>query len=220
MHKKKESHITKVISWVIIVALLYVLTSAETVTTTVEIVKSEEEQKITVVEKLVNVTKQKEERVPLGTSRCVQVVYNFTKKYEYSESFDDGRTVKCVFEVKNEEEVDGSFSFYAQLIKNTGITEGNDVVKNIPAFGTERFEWNFTLKNGEVGECMLKSSDYPHKMRCFFLEPITYGIKTVSYEVEELKNVTEFTITNKENMTITTYVNKYFGYKQPFYLGY
>lgn len=209
----------KCIYWILILAVLYILTSARTAEEAAG--QKEAGQKTIVVEKLVNVTRYREEKVPYGTPRCEMFTYNFTKTYSYSESSADGKkTAICRFTVKNEEDVSGNFSFYAQLVKNTGLTEGKDLLKPIEAFGTETFEWTFNIESNEQGSCLLQSSNYPHRMRCFYLEPITYEIKKVPYTSEELKNVTEQAAAAKESAAKSMYVNRFFGYRQFFYFGY
>ena len=101
------------------------------------------------------------------------------------------------------------------------------IVKTIEAFGTARFEWNFTLEPVESASCLLQCQKCPTRMKCFYLKPITYQIKEVPYVVEEKKNITEYrdviktrTVIKKINETQNIYTNRFFGYKQFLYLWY
>jgi hypothetical protein len=229
---KKDSLTRKVIYWVIAIALFYVLTSADVSSGIVEVTKKVRQpvgtQEPIVVEKMVTTTKYRTEKVPYGPTRCIQINYNFTSEYEYSEELSDGNKIsKCTFTVTNLEDISGEFDFYPLIEKNGNVNDGPSIIKEIDAFGTEVFEWTFTIKPLDTLSCMLKSMDYPKRMKCIYLEPITYQLKEIPYTVEELKNVTEYRIVNetktilvRENVTKNIYTNKYFGYEQFFYFGY
>ncbi len=217
----------KAVVWAAILAVFYILTSAEPKIETTELSKKlpEDEHSIQpiVVEKLVNVTKYKAEKKPYGLPKCMQVVYNFTKTYSYSENFAEGKKIAtCTFFVKNEEDIPGNFSFYPLVIKAGDVNDGAEILKSIEAFGIERFEWNFTIHITEPLTCQLKSGDYPHRIRCFYPDPITYEIVETPYVVEELKNITEYVIRESVEWDVKEkiYINRVFGYKQFFYLGY
>ncbi|MBN2421172.1 hypothetical protein JXB27_02740 [Candidatus Woesearchaeota archaeon] len=230
--KKRKSFLGRLVSWIIIILVFYALTSATASTGPVEIEKKVFEkytvQEKTVVEKMVKSTKYREEKTPYGTPRCEQMNYNFTFERTISEKMEGGKKIAtCSFAVTNQEDMDGKFIFYVQFTKGGSVSDGPDQTKTIPAFGTEVFSWDTELELTDSISCLLYSNNLPKRMKCFYLEPITYQIKQVPYTVEELKNVTEFVPIEKtresvikENVTANIYTNNFFGYRQFFYLGY
>jgi hypothetical protein len=230
--QQKSIGFKKILSWIIVIAVFYVLTTATKSTGIVEVEKTLEQPRQTqepyIVEKLVKTTKYKTEKVPFGEPRCEQMNYNFSQEKEYSESFSgNSKTVTCTFFITNLEDIAGTFTFYPQLFKNDKVSEGGDLTKTLEPFATQRFEWNFTVDATDSTHCLIQIESPPHRMKCFYLAPITYQIKEIPYTVEELKNVTEYTIrtetrevTFKENVTQNIYTNRFFGYKQFFYFGY
>ncbi len=221
----KKSPVKKIVSWIVIILLFYVLTSAQTSTETVQVEKavSGGNPVPVVVEKSVNVTKYREEKVPFGEPRCELLAYNFTKDYTYSEVAINGqRTGICTYDIKNEEDIAGTFRMYVNILKSGKISDSPDYAQVIPPFGTVKFQWNFTLGLGDSASCLLQCTDCPKREKCFYLEPTTYQIKQVPYNVEEKKNVTEYTTsgTSKQNVVKNVYTNKFFGYRQFFYFGY
>lgn len=230
--KKGKSFLGKLIKWVVIIAVFYALTSSTVSTGPVEVEKKLIEkytvQEKTIIEKLVKTTKYREERVPYGTPRCEQRNYNFTFTRTVTEKLADGKkVVTCAFAVTNQEDMPGNFTLSTQFTKGGSVSDSADQTKSIAAFGTETFAWNVDTDLTDSVSCILQANDPPRRMKCFFLEPITYQIKQVPYTVEELKNVSEFVPTEKtrtslikENVTGNIYTNKFFGYEQPFYLGY
>jgi len=230
---RKQNSVKRILIWILVVAIFYVLTSATVSTGIVEVTKKTEESYVSstepyIVEKVVKTTKYKTEEVPYGTPRCEQFVYNFSKTYDYSEGVVEGKkTAKCTYMVKNEENLAGDFSFFPNILKTGKINDGPQIVKTIEAFGTARFEWNFTLEPVESASCLLQCQKCPTRMKCFYLKPITYQIKEVPYVVEEKKNITEYrdviktrTVIKKINETQNIYTNRFFGYKQFLYLWY
>lgn len=230
--KKSTMPKGKIISWIIAILLLYIFTSAHVSTGIGEVQHAVKQPVVTkqpvVVEKIIKTTKYRTEKVPFGTPDCQLKVYNFSTQYRYAESVvNKTKMATCTYFVKNEEDIDGRFSFFAQFLHSGKISDSFEISKNISASGTERFEWNFTLGPTETASCLLQSDHYPQRMKCSYLKPITYQIKDVPYDVEEKKNVTEYkesteikTTYIKQNETINIYTNRFFGYRQPFYLGY
>ena len=222
----------KVITWIIALVLFYVVTSATVSEQIVEVEKTTEQrygtQQPVVVEKVIKTTKYRTEKVPYGTPRCEQKNYNYSYEYSYVEDVIGGNKVgTCTYDITNEEDLDGEFTFYAQITKNGIVTDGADQTKSIAAFQTVPFSWSVNVGPADSVSCLLFSQNPPHRMKCFYLEPITYQIKQVPYVVEEKKNVTEYVTLNKsnsfvtkENVTQNIYTNQYFGYNQFFYFGY
>lgn len=232
MAQKKKKNST-LLWWIIAIILFYVFTSAKVSTGIIE-KKTISEKPVTVqepivVEKPVKTTKYREERTPFGERRCEQMNYNFSKTYQYSETATarGKRVGVCTYVVKNEEDIAGPFSFYVQFLKNGNINDGPDQLKIIEALGKQTFVWNLTIDTGDTLSCLLQSNNPPKRMKCFYLEPITYQIQEVPYTVEELKNVTEYRLvttnektTTKQNVTGNIYTNRFFNYRQFFYFGY
>jgi hypothetical protein len=229
---KRKSSSKKIIYWIIAILVFYVFTSASVSQGTVEVEKTIEqkytENKVNVAEKTVNTTKYKTERVPYGEPRCEQTNYNFSYTKAYSEEIiADKKIGTCTFEVTNQEEIDGTFSFYVQFLRNGAISDSIDQTQVISAFGTKAYKWKLTVGIADSLNCMMQSNNPPTRMKCFYLEPITYQIKQVPYTVQETKNVTEVvpvqktrTVIEKQNVTQNIYTNKFFGYRQFLYLGY
>ncbi len=146
-----------------------------------------------ICEKTFNVTKYKEERTPFGTPRCEQMPYNFTKvTYVYSVGVENGKRIgTCTFLMRNDEDIKGTFEFFPNIFKDGKISDGPEISKEIDAFRIAEFEWKFQLDNDvQVGSCMIQCSDCPHRIKCFYLEPITYSVRQIPYTITEKKNVT------------------------------
>ncbi len=231
MAKAKKISAKRIVFWIVAILLFYTFTSARVSTGVFEETKEIEQQTVKepyVVEKLIKTTKYKTEKVPFGVPRCEQMNYNFSYKYTYTDEIKDGKKIgTCSFLVKNEEDISGTFNFYPQFFKSGRVSEGPNAIKTIDALGTEKFEWNLTVEAIDTLTCLLQIQNPPHRMKCFYLEPITYQIKEVPYTVEELKNVTEYkdvikttTALVKQNVTKNIYTNRFFGYKQFLYFGY
>ena len=226
---KKQSKSSKVVKWIVTIIIFYILTTATVSQEVVEVEKRinypEGIKETVVVEKVVKTTEYRTEKVPFGPTRCEQMNYNFSKTYTYLQRIQDNqKIVTCTFVVKNEEDIPGNFTFYSQLVKNGKIGDSSDITKRIEAMGTAKYEWNFTTEITDTTSCLLQIQSPPHRIKCFYLEPITYQIKQVPYTIEEKKNVTEERIVTsrvqKQNVTQNVYTNRYFGYKQFFYFGY
>lgn len=229
---KNKSSSKKVVYWIIAIILFYTLTSA-TVSSKIAEVQNTITQKYTaqepnVVEKVVKTTQYREEKVPFGSPRCELTVYNFTKTDLQSTQYINGSKYgNCTFAVYNKEDIAGNFSFYPQYVKNGNTGYGAEIIKKIEPFGNTTFQWLFKLDVAESFSCMLQSGNYPQRMRCAYLKPITYSITQVPYTVEQRKNITEYTqvektrdVLVKQNVTQNTYTNRFFGYKQLVYFGY
>ena len=232
MANKKPSSAKKIVYWVIAILVFYIFTTARASTGIVEVTQKVQAgapiQQTVVVEKIVKTTKYNTTKVPFGVPRCEQMNYNYSFKYSYTETFaNNQKNGTCTFVVRNEEDIAGDFTFSAQLIRPGKISDAPEQKKTISANGTNTFEWSLSLDSSQTLSCLLQAVNPPHRQKCFYLEPITYQIKEVPYVVEELKNVTETrlianttTSTIRQNVTKNIYTNRFFGYKQFFYLGY
>jgi len=217
MKRGRSISVKKTVYWIVVLLFFYIFTSARATPEVIEVEKELDEenfrQQLVVIEKYVNVTKYKDEKVPYGKPTCEYVIYNFSKTYQYEEEFSGGEKIGiCTFLIKNEESVTGTFSFYPQFLKPGKINDGPDIVKEIKPFETTIFKWNKTLDVDESLTCMLQSADYPYRIRCTYLEPIVYEVKKIPYTSEELRNVTEYvTVTTiKQNVTRGVYLNRFF----------
>ncbi len=229
MANSNKGTVQKAVWWILAIVVFYIFTTARVSTETVELSKKVgyASQEPIVVEKLVKTTKYRTEKVPFGSPRCEQMNYNYSYRYSYAENYADGKKIgTCTFNVKNEEDIPGTFDFYVQFFRNGQVNDGPDQVKTIEAFSTETYEWNLTMGVSDTLTCLLQVQNPPHRAKCFYLEPITYSIKEVPYTVEELKNVTEYNTiplgqtSIKQNVTQNVYTNRFFGYRQFFFLGY
>jgi len=208
---KKGIVIQTLVYWLLAFILFYLLTSAEVSTNVV--------QEDGTVEKFVNVTRYREEKVPFGEPTCMQANYNYSSEVAHTEKFVDGRKVfTCVFFVKNEEDIMGRFNFYPQLLKSGKISDGPNIEKLLDAFERKKFEWNFTVDITDTVSCMLQIEDIPDREKCLYLEDAVYELNQVPYLEQVLKNVT---VKDSEvEVERITYTNRFFGYKQFFYFGY
>ena len=154
-------------------------------------IPSVQEYEPCVLEKTFNVTKWKEVKEPYSKKTCEQLPYNFTRAYQYSEGVIDGvRKGTCIFDITNDEDMSGVFEFYVNVLKQPGgISDSGQTSKEIKAFGTERFTWNFNIDNGQTASCMLQCSDCPVRIKCFYLDQIFYSVKQIPYIVQERRNV-------------------------------
>ena len=228
----KPSQSKRIIMWVIAIAVFYFLTAA-TVSTSVQEMQKQVEQRYTenvpqVVEQTVQTTQYRTEKTPYGEPRCEQMNYNFSFTYVYTEQANsNGKVGTCAFTVKNEEDIPGTFTFYAQVFHNGQVSDTPDQTHTIDAMSTTLYSWDINAGIADSVSCLLQANDPPHRAKCFYLEPITYQIKQVPYTVTETKNVTTYVPVNRskvvtvlENETVRTYTNRYFGYPQFFYFGY
>jgi len=170
--------------YVVLIGILFLIACS------VEI-KPETEPSTHICEKTINITMYREERTPYGEPRCEQMPYNFTRSFSYIEGvINDKRMGTCTFIIKNEEDMSGTFKMYPNILKQGKISDGADQTHLIDAFGTAKFEWNFELDNGQTASCLIQCSDCPHRIKCFYLQPITYQIRQIPYIVQEKRNVT------------------------------
>lgn len=232
MKQRKKGVGKKVFFWIIAILVIYVFTSAKVSRGVVEVEKRIEQkvnsQEQVVVEKLVKTTKYVTQKIPFGPTRCEMMWYNYSYKYSYTEDFVSGQKVgTCRFDVKNEEDMAGNFTFYTQFLQQGRISDSNEIAKPIEALSVETFQWSLEIDPLQTMSCLLRTDRNPKRIKCFYLEPITYQIKEMPVVVEELKNVTEFVPKSevqirivKENVTANIYTNRFFGYGQFFYFGY
>ena len=170
--------------------LIFTLIFLVACTTTTTISPKTIETEPCVLEKTFNITLYREERTPHGEPRCEQMPYNVSKTYSYTEEVIDGkRNAVCTFMVRNDEDMSGTFSFYPNYLKTGKINDGPQITKTLDAFETAKFEWTFELDNGQTANCLLQCQECPHRIKCFFLEPIIYDIKQIPYIVQERRNV-------------------------------
>jgi len=157
-----------------------------------ESIKIEPSSGIHVCEKTFNVTKYREELSPYGEPRCEKMPYNFTRvSKDYTEGVINGKRMgTCAFNIKNDEDLEGTFVMFPNILKVGKINDGPDQTHTIPAFGIAKFEWSFELDNGQSASCLIQCSDCPYRIKCFYLEPVTYYTKQIPYVVQEKRNVT------------------------------
>ncbi len=228
----RNSPLKRIILWIVVIVILYVLTSAYASSQVVEVTKQQTQTYLTqepiVVEKEVTETTYTTEKTPYGPTRCEQMNYNYTFTTAYTQNVQNGQSMGiCTFNVTNQEDIAGDFIFHLQYTRNGNVEDGSDEEKTIDAYSSTIFNWSLSLAPSDTISCSLQTSTPPHREKCFYLEPITYAIQQVPHQIQELKNVTDYIYVNKsrvvsynENVTEMVYTNKFFGYRQFFWFGY
>jgi hypothetical protein len=145
----------------------------------------------TICEKTFNTTKYREEKTPFGEPRCEQVPYNFSFKYFYSDEIENNQRIAvCRFDIKNEENMAGKFVFHTQITKGGDVIDGADKEVSFQPLETKTLIWREPVEITDSASCLLYASQIPNRIRCFYLEPITYAVKRVPYVVQTKRNVT------------------------------
>lgn len=159
-----------------------------------------------------------------GGSPCVYKPYEFEQDFHYSmEIVNTSIFLRCVVEIKNFEQKVGEWKYYLLIHKHDGREyETSAIAKNISGNTTEEFTWMIELDSLTSQDCRPKAESLPSQWKCdadviaLEEEERTSEKKktvTVIVDVERTRNITK-------EVNQTVYVNRLFGYNQPFWLGY
>ncbi len=228
--KKKPKKSTYFLIAASAIILFYLFTSAEKQLIEVKTVAEEKYYTQVPVSEMkeFNVAEVYYERAAYtGFSPCRYEPYNFTENVTWSYEVINGtQYFVCDLTVFNHESKAGEWEYFALIESRTSNIkfEYQNQKKIIGANSSEEFIWmHSALDMSEGFVCSAKREDIPKLYRCektdtYSLIPKTRIVKTVEnvthlVPVEQKRNVT--TVRNE-----TGYVNRFFGYRQPFYFGY
>ena len=204
---------------VIVLALIYILTSARKVTVT-------EEKNITipqtkVVQEPYQVVEEYQEKVPYGTQFCVNRPMNFTFSEIEKSVGSRNNTLVCSANLTNLEDVEGTWIYDAYLETFMGNAETPEVTKTVDPHSTVAFSFEIELPPKAVGgNCVIFAKTLPSMVKCYYPEPVTYRLVTKTRTVTKYRDVTKTEEMTSTNVTTSTkFVNKVFGYEQGFYFG-
>ena len=206
------------IKLIILLAVIYILTSAKKVTL-------KEENNITVTQTKVTqepyqVVEEYDEKVPYGDKYCVNRPMNFTTVTDKQVGSVNDSLV-CILNLTNLEDQEGTWTYDAYIDAYSGRVSGGAITKSIDPHATVTFSWNIELPPGATGaSCIVFMRALPSIQKCFYPEPITYRIVTKTRTVTKYRNLTEPESQNVTNVTTATkYVNRFFGYEQGYFFG-
>ncbi len=162
-----------------------------------------------------------------GFSPCKDAAYNFTEQVNWTyDSINGSMYFVCSLNVTNNENRSGEWEYFA-LIQSTADNINFEYMnqrKTIGALSSEMFMWTHQVQDmSQHFICYAKREEVPQINKCgkegtYSLIPKTRIVKTTEnvtrlVPVEQKRNIT--TIKNE-----TVYMNRFFGYRQPFYFGY
>ncbi len=220
--------------WAIVVALalLFAFTSAKEETGKITYSGNETiyDEVLETVREKYNETTYVEKSIPYSVRTCTEPSY-IPYRYDYEMSIDSEtsggkRLITCIADVANLEDRSGNFTFYVAITRSDGITSDYlDQTKEIAANSIAAFMWEYETDLDKTATCTLKAEKIDLYPRC---EKVVDGVtrtisipKTVEKErnITVLKRVPRIIDVEKESEG-TVYVNRMFGYRQGFYLGY
>ena len=203
---------------IIVLAIIYIFTSARKVTVT-------EEQNLTVpqtkmMQEPYQVVEEYQEKEPYGTQFCVKRPMNFTTATDKKVGTRDD-TLICELNLTNLEDVEGTWIYDAYLETFVGRAEAPEIIKTVDPHSTATYSWEIMVPPKAIGaNCIIFVKSQPSTTKCFYPEPITYKLVTKTRTVTKYRNVTkteDIVMTN--TTTKTKYINRLFGYEQGFYFG-
>jgi len=204
---------------VIVLAVIYILTSANKVAT-----KEETNQTVPVtktVQEPYQIVEEYQEREPYGTKFCVKRPMNFTMSEIDKEVGTRDNTLMCSVNLTNLEDESGTWIYDAYLESFAGRAEAPELSKTVDPGATATFSWEIQLPPNAVGaNCVVFMKTLPSMTKCFYPEPITYRLVTKTRTVTRYRNVTKTEDETMTNLTTKTrFYNRVFGYEQGFYFG-
>jgi len=230
--QKKEQRIKNIRTVMIILWFLiifYILTSATVVTKTVEAPLTYNK---TIINKVpytdlvpYNITEEYEEYVPFGRPYCSPQPCNFTRVDHVATL--EGNNIVCRMEITNLENQSCTWTYDVQLKLGNSFVNKPEQTLTIKGNSKGEFKWYFDVNGFEGAACNYLQVSLPSIEKCFIREPYTYSLVKKTRTVTKFRNVTKYNetvdyqlVTEKVNQTIKVPINRFFGYRQFFYLGY
>jgi hypothetical protein len=228
--KRKQKKSTYFLIGAAALILFIILTSAKTQQIEVRSTASEKYYvQVPVSErKTFNITEVYYEKAEFtGASPCRSKAYNFTEQVNWSyESINGNMYFVCRLNVTNYENKSGEWEYFA-FIQSTSSNINFEYLnqrKTIDAMSNAIFIWQHKVSDmSEQFVCSAKRADIPQMTRCGNIG--TYSLIPKTRIVETTDNITHYVpVEQKKDITTvkndTAYVNRFFGYRQPFYFGY
>ena len=232
--QKKEQKIKNIRTVLIVIwflTIFYILTSATVVTKTIEAPLTYNK---TIINKVpytdlvpYNITEEYEEYVPFGVPYCSPQPCNFTK-VEHVATLESNNIV-CRMEITNLENESCTWTYDVQLKLGESFVDKPEQTQEIKGNSNGEFKWYFdiTTSGFEETACRYLQVSLPLIQKCFIREPYTYSLVKKTRTVTKFRNITKYNetvdyqlVTEKTNQTLNVPINRFFGYRQLFYLGY
>jgi len=209
--------------------IFYILTSATLVTRTIE---APLKYNKTIIDKTpytdlvpYNITEEYEDYVPFGVPYCSPQACNFTRVDHVATL--EGSNIVCRMEITNLENESCTWIYDVQLKLGTSFANAPEQKQEIKANSNAEFKWYFDVNGFEGAACSYLQVSLPSIEKCFIREPYTYSLVKKTRTITKFRNVTKYNetyryemTTEKVNQTLNVPVNRFFGYRQLFYLGY
>jgi len=227
LRKPKQSNRPYIAAGILGFLLLIALTSAKplTIPVTQQIIETYTDHEPRTITENANTTEFYQAPVKFtGAPPCFYSNYNSEQKFTFDyQIINSSVYLNCTLSVKNLEKVTGEWKFYVAVQTYDGrMYESNVIARNITRNSTEYFNWLFPLDNFRQTDCRLKAESIPSDWMC---NTDVLSLESVSRTAEKEKTITIFVdvqktrnITREVNQSV--YVNRIFGYDQPFWLGY
>ena len=171
-----------------------------------------------------NETEYYMEKVPYGNLvNCNPAYMNFTEEFSRARKIvDDKIYFVCTLKVTNDDAIAENWTYYARFTKEDLYQfDDMDIKKEIIPGQTAVFEWSYLMKepNATVN-CDYKPKELPKTTVC---RSSFYEEVNATRTITKYRNITQTRTVEKENINAVkepVYLNRFFGYKQFFYLGY
>jgi len=206
--KGKSLKIIKtIISIVVVIAVLYLLTSTKKIEVT-------EKQNYTIVKKFIEqqpyiITEEYEETEPLGPPACGNTGMNFTISSPWMYIAANGSVI-CAFNLTNLESKEGTWEYMAYV---RGVTGNRYAKKTVGANSTETFTFTFEPYVAITSTCGISPVSLPSMEKCYYPKETFYKVVTKTRNVTRYRNVTvEKEIPLYNETTVTKTVNRFFGF--------
>lgn len=227
LRKPKRSNKPFIVLGIIGFLLLIALTSAkpQMIPMKQQIVETYTDHEPRTITQNVNTTEFYRETEKIsGAPPCFYRNYEFEQKFSYEyQIINNSVYLNCTLALENKEKQTGEWRFYVMVQKYDGrLFESNIISRNVTGNSTEIFTWLFPLDALEQTDCKLKAEAIPSDWMCN-TEVLSISDKsrttgkdnriTIFVDVQKTRNITK-------EINTTVYINRMFGYMQPFWLGY
>ena len=203
--KRQWKSVKIVIFIVVIIAVIYILTSSKTAEVTE--LKNYTVTKPVVETQPYTILEEYEETEPLGPPRCGNTQMNFTASDPWIYAAGNG-TFVCAFNVTNLEAKEGTWEYRAYAPEVTGNKYDKET---IPANSTITFKFVFDTPLSLP--CGISVVSLPSIERCYFPAETFYKVVRKTRNVTRYKNVTtEKQVAFMNETTVTKTVSRFFGY--------
>jgi hypothetical protein len=193
-----------VVSILIIIAIVYILTSTKSVEVTEQ--KNQTGIKAVTEQQPYVIVEEYQETVPLGPPRCGNTQMNFTSSAPWV--YIENGSFICAFNLTNIDVKAGTWEYRAY---SSGVT-GNRYDKETVS-PNETVTFRFVFSTPISLPCGISVESLPSVERCYFPQDTFYTVATKTRNVTKYKNITvnkEVTFLNET--TVTRSVNRFFGF--------